>query len=172
MQYKQNKKKKYQDVDLTEKEIEKQKSRAKQRSLYLLQERDLTKHQLIEKLKKTGYCQEAIDFAVSFVVGRKYVDDEQYVRNYVAFKNSGKTRKQMEQDLVYKKGVSMSIVKEIFAELDFNDESEMIVKYMRQKGITKETDFDKKQKFIASMLRKGFSMSDIRKALDVDIYEE
>ena len=53
-------------------------TRAKRRALYILADSDRTEKQLYDKLKKTGYSEEAIAGAMDYVRGFGYLDDMKY----------------------------------------------------------------------------------------------
>ena len=92
-----------------------------------------------------------------------YLDDERYVKVYIESKSRTKSRKQIEQDLIYKKGVSKEAVYRGFEQAQMADVVEVIQKYMQKKKIDPQTcDYEQKQKFFAYMMRKGFQIEELK----------
>ena len=158
------------DFEITEKSEEELKDevrRAKVRALHLLTAMDRTEAQLREKLQ-VSYCEEAVETAIEYVKSFGYINDERYVRVYIESKSRTKSRKQIEQELIYKKGISKEAVQRGFEEAQMTDISEVIRKYMDKKKINPQTcDYEQKQKFFAYMLRKGFQIEDMKKVFDL-----
>ena len=158
------------DFEITEKSEEELKDevrRAKLRALHLLTAMDRTEAQLREKLQ-VSYCEEAVETAIEYVKSFGYINDERYVRVYIESKSRTKSRKQIEQELIYKKGISKEAVQRGFEEAQMTDISEVIRKYMDKKKINPQTcDYEQKQKFFAYMMRKGFQIEDMKRVFDL-----
>ena len=158
------------DFEITEKSEEELKDevrRAKLRALHLLTAMDRTEAQLREKLQ-VSYCEEVVEAAIEYVKSFGYINDERYVRVYIESKSRTKSRKQIEQELIYKKGISKEAVQRGFEEAQMTDVSEVIRKYMDKKKINPQTcEYEQKQKFFAYMLRKGFQIEDMKKVFDL-----
>ena len=149
-------------VQKSEEEIKEEVRRAKLRALHLLTAMDRTEAQLREKLE-VSYCEQAVEEAVAYVKNYGYLDDERYVKVYIESKSRTKSRKQIEQDLVYKKGVSKEAVYRGFEQAQMADVVEVIQKYMQKKKIDPQTcDYEQKQKFFAYMMRKGFQIEELK----------
>ena len=163
---------KYSDLDFekiekTEEELKDEIRRAKLRALHLLTAMDRTEAQLREKLQ-ASYCDEVVETAIAYVKSFGYINDERYVRVYIESKSRSKSRKQIEQELIFKKGISKEAVQRGFEEAQIADVSEVIQKYMDKKKINPQTcDYEQKQKFFAYMLRKGFQIEDMKKVFDL-----
>ena len=141
--------------------------RAKLRALHLLTDMDRTEANLREKLM-VSYCEEAVQIAIEYVKSYGYLNDERYVRTYIESKSRTKSRKQIEQELIYKKGVSKEAVQKGFEQAEVADIAEVIEKYMRKKKIDRENcDYEQKQKFFAYMMRKGFQIQDLKMVFDL-----
>ena len=149
-------------VQKSEEEIKEEVRRAKLRALHLLIAMDRTEAQLREKLE-VSYCEQAVEEAVAYVKNYGYLDDERYVKVYIESKSRTKSRKQIEQDLIYKKGVSKEAVYRGFEQAQMADVVEVIQKYMQKKKIDPQTcDYEQKQKFFAYMMRKGFQIEELK----------
>ena len=137
------------------------------RALHLLTAMDRTEANLREKLE-VSYSAETVEKAVEYVKSFGYLDDERYVKNYIESKSRSKSRKQIEQELLYKKGVSKEAVERGFEQAEQEDVTIVIEKYMRKKRIEPENcDYEQKQKFFAYMMRKGFQINDLKKVFDL-----
>ena len=153
------------DLDAEEKseeEIKDEVRRAKLRALHLLTAMDRTEAKLREKLQ-ASYCEEAVEEAVAYVKSYGYLDDERYVKVYIESKSRTKSRKQIEQELIFKKGVSKEAVEKGFEQAEMADVVEVIQKYMQKKKIDPQNcDYEQKQKFFAYMMRKGFQIEELK----------
>jgi regulatory protein len=151
----------------SEKEIKDEIRRAKLRALHLLTAMDRTEAQLREKLQ-ASYCEETVETAIEYVKSFGYLDDERYVRVYIESKSRSKSRKQIEQELIFRKGVSKEAVDRGFENAEVADVSEVILKYIQKKRIDpKNCDYEQKQKFFAYMMRKGFQIEDLKMVFDL-----
>ncbi|MBQ8856821.1 MAG: RecX family transcriptional regulator [Lachnospiraceae bacterium] len=151
----------------SENEIKGEVKRAKLRALHLLTAMDRTEANLREKLS-ASYCEEAVESAVEYVKSFGYLDDDRYVRNYIESKSRTKSRKQIEQELIFQKGVSKEAVQRGFEEAQMADITEVIQKYMQKKKINPENcDYEQKKKFYAYMMRKGFQIEDLKMVFDL-----
>lgn len=156
-----------QSEEKSEEEIKEEVRRAKLRALHLLTAMDRTEANLREKLQ-TSYCEETVETAIEYVKSFGYLDDERFVKNYIESKSRTKSRKQIEQELVYNKGLSKETVQKGFEKAELADITEVIEKYMQKKKIDRENcDYEHKQKFFAYMMRKGFRIEDLKMVFDL-----
>ena len=157
----------FEKEELSEAEVKDEIRRAKLRALHLLTAMDRTEAKLREKLE-ASYCEEAVEAAVAYVKEYGYLDDERYVKVYIESKSRTKSRKQIEQELIFQKGVSREAVEHGFENAELADVSEVIRKYMQKKKINPENcDYEQKQKFFAYMMRKGFQIDDLKMVFDL-----
>lgn len=147
--------------------------RAKLRAMNLLQKRDYTEKQLRDKLSDGMYPQDCIDTAIDYVKSYRYVDDERYAEDYINYHMSGRSRNRIIMDLM-NKGISKDIILNKLEELysESGDENEII--QIRQLLIKKKydaqtIDHKEKQKLIAFLMRRGYDISTIKKAMDSGI---
>ena len=151
----------------SEKEIKEEVRRAKLRALHLLTAMDRTEANLREKLQ-ASYSEEAAETAIEYVKSFGYLDDEHYVRNYIESKSRSKSRRQIEQELIFKKGISKEAVEKGFENAQMTEVSEVILRYMQKKKIDPQhCDYEQKNKFYAYMLRKGFQIEDLKMVFDL-----
>jgi len=145
--------------------------RAKSRSLHLLDNREYTEFQLRAKLKIGFYSAEVIDEAIAYVKSCHYIDDEKYTRNYITCYIERKSKRIISQNL-HKNGIATELVLSTFEELEeegiVENPMKLILKELQKKHYDKaNTDEKKKQKIISSLYRKGFSLKNIKNALNL-----
>ena len=147
--------------------------RAKLRAMNLLQKRDYTEKQLRDKLSEGLYSQELMDEAIDYVKSFKYLDDERFARDYITYHMSMRSRNRILQDLVQKglsKDVLMAIMDEIYEEAGSQSgedvEIEQIQKLLIKKHYDKDMEYKDKQKIMAFLMRRGYSMDKIKRAMD------
>ncbi len=149
--------------------------RAKLRAMNLLQKKDYTEKQLRDKLLEGMYPVEIIDDAVSYVKSFRYIDDDRYARDYITYQMENRSRSRITQDLLGKglsKEVIMGAIQELYAEDEGEVEINQIRALLAKKHYdTENCDYKEKQKMMAFLLRKGYSMSLIRKVMSTDEYE-
>jgi regulatory protein len=148
--------------------------RCKLRAMNLLQKKDYTEKQLHDKLSEGLYPREIIDDAIHYVKAYHYLDDERYARDYITYHMSIRSKNRIIQDLSGKgisKDIFMPIVEELYVEEDSDVELDQIKKLLLKKHYDPElTEYKEKQKIMAFLMRKGFQMSDIRRAME--LYDE
>ena len=139
--------------------------KAKHRALYLLERMDRTEYELRQKLK-VDYEEDIVDEAIEYVKQYHYIDDVRYAKNYIASKSHVKSKRQIEQELLMKKGISKDLIQDAFSQAEIQDELFLIRRWMEKKKIDPETaGREELQKFYLFMLRRGFQSEDIRKVI-------
>lgn len=149
--------------------------RAKLRAMNLLQKKDYTEKQLRDKLLEGMYPAEIIEDAINYVKSFRYIDDDRYARDYITYHMENRSRSRITQDLLGK-GLSKEVIsgamEEIYAEDEGDVEINQIRALLAKKHYDPENcDYKDKQKIMAFLLRKGYSMSLIRKVMSTDEYE-
>ncbi len=147
--------------------------RAKLRAMNLLTKRTYTSYQLAQKLKTGGYSEQIIAEAIAYVASFGYINDEQYAVDYIEYNMNRKNRMRIFTDL-QQKGISKDLCKSVWEQVAGDNtaelEKEQISQWLRKKNYSVETaDYSEKQKMMASLYRKGFSMDVIRSVLSLDI---
>lgn len=138
--------------------------RAKERALYLLERRPLTLFLLRDKLRKNDYPEEVINKVIQFLENYHYLDDEDYVRMYVAAYGNRKSKQQMVYDLV-RKGISKTSIDSFFEQTDYSEQTcfeEQFQRYIRGKDLE---DRMVRQKVFRYFYGKGFAVSLIESML-------
>lgn len=147
--------------------------RAKLRAMNLLRGRSYTRMQLLNKLIEGGYPTELAEDAVDYTESFGYVNDEQYVRDFIEYNKERKTRQRMLTDLMHR-GISKQLFEQIFDEEVGEDsaglEEEQIKEWIRKKNFSPdEASMEDMRKMASFLYRKGFSFDTIRNVLALDI---
>ena len=141
--------------------------RARHRALHILERSDRTEQELRAKLER-NYRAEAVEDAIPYVKQYHYLDDRRYAVNYLNSRGRVKSRRQVEQELLYKKGISKEILEEARTEAEPQDEREQIRRWMEKKQIHPETaDPNELRRFYLFLMRRGFRSEDILSELRV-----
>ena len=145
--------------------------RAKSRALWYLSRSDLSEKKLKEKLTQGGFKPKACEAAVLRMKELGLINDERLAeRLYEYLSSTGASKK----EIIYKlqnKGIPYQTVKYL-AEEDTSDESEKVKNLIETKYASKLKDEGGVQKVFAALLRKGYSYSDVRSALNAYLDEQ
>ncbi|MBP3819219.1 MAG: regulatory protein RecX [Butyrivibrio sp.] len=147
--------------------------RAVKRAMNLLQKKDYTEKKLRDKLSEGLYSDEAIDAAIEYVKSYRYLDDHRFARDYIVYQIESRSKNRVVQDLSTK-GIDKQTILDIFDELEseglFESVSEtelnQIEHLLQKKHFNPEMEYKEKQKIMAFLLRKGYSMDLVKKAMD------
>ncbi len=143
--------------------------RAKKRAMNLLMNMDRTEADVRQKLRDGGYPEEAVDAAVEYLRSYHYIDDMRYASEYIRFKSSSMSRRQIMMKLT-EKGIAKETVEEAFlvSEEESGEDPEETERQLARKLIDKkypqgveELDNTQKQKLYAYLYRKGISADSI-----------
>ena len=139
--------------------------RAKSRALWYLSRSDHSKKELMDKLIKGGFSKEASLLAIERMGEMGLVDDRVFAKRlYEQLVVSGSSSTREVTHKLKLKGISPEIIKEILEENVF-DETENIKLLIKKKYQNKLNSEEGVQKVFAALIRKGFSYSDVRRAL-------
>ena len=134
---------------------------------------DRTEAQLREKLLQAEFSSELVEEAIAYVKSFGYIDDERYVRNYIEYRSSQKSRRQLEQELQFRKGVSPELIQKVYEELEPADEKTIIRRFLEKKKFAGDATEEKvRQRLLTGLLRKGFRMSDVLSVMKEDRWNE
>lgn len=140
-------------------------TKAKHRALYILERCDRTEQELRTKLSR-NYGLEIVEEAIRYVKEYDYINDKRYAVNYLKSRCQIKSRRQVEQELLYKKGISRDILEEASQETEAQDESLLIRRWMEKKHFSPETATQEEQrKLYQFLMRRGFQSEDILKEI-------
>ena len=114
-----------------------------------------------EKLYSKGFHKNEVEFAIDKAKGYRYIDDAEYVRNFLMFNKNKYGVKKLSYKLISEKGVDKSLVENTIADT-LSDEYEREIclsfaeKYIKQKRIEDRTQI---RKLTAFLYQKGFDWS-------------
>ncbi|MCR5486540.1 MAG: recombination regulator RecX [Lachnospiraceae bacterium] len=147
------------------------KKRARNRALYLLARQARTEWQLRKKLEEGFYPEEAVEEAISYVKGYRYLDDAGYAENFAEVRTKRKSRRMVEAELL-KRGIPRETVDAAMESLP-SDEKDTIRSLVQKKfPCPQEAGREEAQKFLHSLVMKGFGFDDCRdvmRELELDI---
>ena len=148
--------------------MEDMQKQAKKKALRLLECMDRTEAQLRLKLKQSGYTEEIVEEAVSYVKSFGYIDDVRYAERFVESRKSAKSKQEIYAALL-QRGLTKDAIEHAM-EICYAEYSEMqtIQCIIRKKNISIETCDDAgKRKIYNYFARKGFRNEDIRQVIQV-----
>ena len=138
--------------------------RARERALHYLQAQPRTEWEVVSKLRQGLYPEEIIGETLEFLRRYRYVDDEEYVRNYVEVTGGRKSRPEVFRFLSGK-GVSRELMKTVYEEL-CPDTREAIRKILEKRHYNPEqATQEEKRKTAAYLIRRGFSYDEVAECL-------
>lgn len=143
--------------------------RAQKRALHLLEKRDYTTAGLKKKLLEGGYPEKIAQSAIESMEAYQYLDDECYAERYIRCYAGKKSRMEIRHKLT-EKGIDREIIDKVYeqydAESNGDDEEEAAVRLLRKRHYSgKEIPQNENDRHIAYLIRKGFSVSCIKKAI-------
>ena len=154
---------------LTEDEAEKlfyesEYRRAKSRALWFLDRADRSEKVLLEKVISGGIAKEPAKEAIARLKELGLVDDIRYARNLFERYKEQNVSKRAAYAKMYEKGVPPEIIKTVLNENE-TDEIGGILSLIERKYRNKIAAENGPEKVAASLIRKGFSYSDVKTAI-------
>lgn len=151
--------------DFFDLELLSQKHFAKQDLFKMLEKTFKTEYEYRKKLYDKGYNKISIDYAIEIGKKYKYINDEQYVKSYIATYENSKSKKAIRYNLKAK-GIKFEIDNEEFSEnSDLKVVEELVQKFLRTKQVEDNTlNFKDMQKLKRQLFSKGFDYDAINNA--------
>jgi regulatory protein len=138
--------------------------RARERAVYWLKCSARTEEELRRKLRDGGYPLAAADYAVELLKKYRYIDDEEYARNFMEVHARGKSRAELAA-LLSRKGISRECVSQLMQENPVDEEEQIRHILKKRRFHPEEADQKELSKQIAYLVRKGFSYDAVRRVL-------
>lgn len=139
--------------------------RAQNRAIHLLKDRDYTEGRLKNKLKESGYPEDAVIAAVEKMKAYGYVNDYNYAESFVRNKACMMSRRELEYKLAEKlvpRDIIRQAISDFFETSDEDAERRAFFNLYRKKNVNyAELDEKDKQRLFNFFLRKGFSYENI-----------
>lgn len=159
------------EIDITPQGIYKedeQIKKAREKALLYLSYGDHTVKSMYEKLLGVGFDRDTCDTVIAYLVERKYINEADYLERFIkhsAYKKKyGRKRIELE---AFKKGFSKKVIGEVldnvFDEIDF---VEICAERLQKTDIADFSDKKKRDKTVASLMRSGFSLNEIKAAIN------
>lgn len=142
---------------------------ARKKALDLLMRSDRSEKELTGQLIRYGFSEELSLRAVAYVKEYHYVDDERYAKNYVEFRASKKSNRQLRRELSYR-GIAPEQINQM---LQGRKDEAVLEQLVKKKLCTISDDGEKMvQKLKNSLYRKGFSFTDIERVVEQVMEEQ
>lgn len=138
--------------------------RAKSRAMWLLGKRDYTEKILFEKLIGAGFQKEICASVLARLVELELVNDRRFAERYAQKCMDSNISKRETVMKLWIKGIGKELAFEVLEEIEVN-ESESLKNLIKNKYAQKLKAQNGSQKVFATLVRKGFSYSDVRQAM-------
>lgn len=147
--------------------------KGKKRALRLLERKDYSRKELINRLLKDGYEENMVEQIISYVDSYHYLDDSRVAGNYIRGRKEYKSKRELEY-LLKQKGISDEdielAIKENYTNEDGIAQEEVaIARQLRKLHLDdirlEELSYTEKQKIAAKLYRKGFESDPIKRLL-------
>lgn len=140
------------------------KKRAISRLIYILSKSDKTEYELIRKLDASYYPKEVIKYAILYCRKHRYINDENYIREYIEIYRETRSKTRIKVDLI-KKGLNKSDIDEILEE-EYIDEEEQVNIFLKSININDVLGDEKElNKLINRLMRKGYKYDIIKSCI-------
>lgn len=143
--------------------------RAKEKAISILGYSDRSESELRNKLDQAGYTGDIIKRVIEYVRLYGYVNDERYAEAFIRSKKQIKSKQAIITQLI-QKGINKEIIDNVMNNeynADEDDELNAIKKAVLKKTSSIDNlDYTQKQRLMASLYRKGFDLSKIKKVLE------
>lgn len=136
--------------------------RARERAVYWLKCSARTEEELRRKLRDGGYPQAAVDYVIGLLKEYRYIDDEEYARNFIELHGNRKSRAELTA-LLARKGVSRECVSRLMMEHPVDEEAQIRRILEKRRFQPEEADQKETAKQMAYLMRKGFSYETVKR---------
>lgn len=138
--------------------------RARERAVYWLKCSARTEEELRRKLKDGYYPLPAIDYVIDLLKKYRYIDDEEYARNFIELNGSRKSRAELLAALC-RKGISREQASGLLEENPVDEEKQVKNLLKKRRFDPKNSDPKETAKHISYLMRKGFSYETVRRII-------
>ena len=145
----------------------------KKRALHLLERKDYSKKELIERLQKDGYETELIEEIIAYVDSFHYLDDVRVAGAYIRVRKHQKSKRELEYKLkqrgISEEDIALAMEENYETEDGISEEEIAIQKYLKKYHLEESEltnlSYEEKQKIAVKLYRKGYASEKIRKQL-------
>ena len=139
-------------------------SRSKARVMYILKDSDKSELELRQRLKASYYPEEAVDKALEWALGQRYIDDARYAAFIAESRKGAKSRKQLYVTMK-QKGIAEEIILKALDEAAI-DEEDLIKKLLKKKQYAPDkADIKARARMFNYLMSKGFEVDMIKSCL-------
>ena len=151
--------------------------RAYRKALFLLERRDYTQTEMQKKLLDKEFSTESIAVVLERLKMYGFIDDRRFTEQYLRYRAASQSKRNLSMKLL-QKGINAELFSLVYEELleenDIAPEQEALTKAVEvalRKAARKGYDVenlsrDEKNRIIASLYRKGFSVANIQSQLN------
>jgi regulatory protein len=141
--------------------------------LRLLARRDYTKAELTERLLARGYAEPAVDSALRALEADGTVDDRRAARAHVrtASRVKGRGRLRIARELDAR-GIARDIARDALDTLSPADDTEAVRRFLQKRRVPRQLSPADRRKIFQQLLRRGFAVDTIARALTSDGNED
>ncbi len=139
--------------------------RAASKAMALLLHKDRTRAELVSRLDREGFSEQALLEAMDYVEHFGYINDRRYVENYLMFQKGKRSRREIFYKLS-EKGISDELVRQVMEETEYQGEEKAIELLIckRLKGKPPgDLSYEEKGKIFSYLGRKGYEMNTVKK---------
>lgn len=141
--------------------------KARARAIKYIMFKMRTGKEVYNKLKELEFSEKEIVRVIEDLTQLEYINDEEYVKKFIeSNKKTKKLSKSMMKLKLKNKGISEELIEKYFDSLEVSD-LDAIIKILNKKNFLKTIDFDERNKIKLYCVRKGFSITDIKKAIKI-----
>lgn len=138
--------------------------KAKRKAISYLEKSSRTEKEIRDKLKRELYEEEIIEKVIKYLDGYHYLNDDWVAENFVRANQFKHSRKWMEMRLA-QKGIDKERL-HVFFEDDYSEKLAIEKEIQKKLKGRKQITWEEKNKIMASLYRKGYSMCETRKILE------
>lgn len=136
--------------------------RARERAVYWLKCAARTEEELKRKLRDGGYPQAAVDYVIELLKEYRYIDDQEYARNFIELHGNRKSRAELTA-LLARKGISRECVSRLMMDHPVDEEAQIRRILEKRRFQPEEADQKEAAKQMAYLMRKGFSYETVKR---------
>lgn len=151
-----------------EKQIDERFLAGRKKAMALLNHKDRTKWELIDRMKRSGFEEEVIEDAIAYVESFHYIDDERYAVRFAEIYCESRSVQRIRQDL-QKRHIDDEYIQLALENINWDDSAALqkeVQKLLKGHAIDlEELPYEEKQKMAAKLYRKGFRTAEIFRVL-------
>lgn len=143
--------------------LDSEKNIAKEKLFNYLSKSMKTKNEAVIYLKKAGFHNKVIAYAVDIALSYRFLDDKKYCEIYIDCNKENKGIRRIRQELSTK-GIDKELINEVFDNIEI-DEYQSAIKIAEKFIVKKQNDSKIREKTIRYMMSKGFNWSIIEQVI-------